>query len=165
MARRLPVTWRADWDIHRVITAIIRRGGDVDGMARDIVIAVKGRGWKEPGPTGLGVSRCKYHKGTDLVHGRCPIPSCGWSPYLSAQEQAAMDERAAAAARSDEERLRERIADALDERAGLLDLAARRFNNDDMNRFLVQAQADTYGNAAIFIRQSTEKIDDQENHG
>lgn len=78
-SRRRPVTWRADWEIHRVIVAIIRRGGDVDTMARDIVTAIKGRGWKEPGPTGLGVSRCKYHRMTALQNGRCP--TCGWNPY------------------------------------------------------------------------------------
>lgn len=77
--RRRPVPWRAEWDIHRVIVTIIRRGGDVDAMARDILEAIKGRGWKEPGPTGLGVSRCKTHRSTALAHGRCPI--CGWSPY------------------------------------------------------------------------------------
>jgi hypothetical protein len=65
-----PQTWRADWDIHRIIRDILRHGGDPDKQARDIHQAYIGRGWKAPGPTGLEVTYCKTHTS---IKNPCPL--------------------------------------------------------------------------------------------
>lgn len=77
--RRTRNDWRANHEVHRAVVGRVSRGGDVDDIAKDIHEIYLRYGWTAPVPTGLGVTKCRIHKSTDLKNGRCPI--CGWSPY------------------------------------------------------------------------------------
>lgn len=77
--RRTRNDWKATHELHRRTVGVASRGGDPDTIANEIHDIYLRHG-AFPAPVPAATPRCQIHYMTALENGRCPIPTCGWSP-------------------------------------------------------------------------------------